>query len=218
MAGKPNIFVSFYKIFRWIVLLMAIFIIFMMLGRPPRPTLPMTGQEIRERAQSFDRKLNELARGETKEAHFTSDEVSAAYSQQLAGETSRTPSSGAATQTGGAQKTPELTPSSQVPENAPVHTVDVDFHGDQVTGQFTANLYGKDVYITISGRLGSKDGYATFDPISFKVGNLSIPVSLVNDALQKKLAEPGTREQFKLPDFVKSIRIENGELVVEEKN
>jgi len=118
----------------------------------------------------------------------------------------------------GQQKPPELTPNSQVAENTPVRQVDVDFHGNELTGQFATNVYGKDVYITISGRLASKDGYATFDPTGFKFGNLSIPVSLVNDTLQKKLAEPENREKLKLPDFVQSIRIENGELVVEEKN
>jgi len=208
MAGNP-VFLGFWKIFRWIVLVVAIFVIFQILGRPPRPTLSMTPQEAKQQAQSFDQKLNELARRERKEAHFTSDEVSAAYSQQL---------TGSAEPATGQQKPPELTPNSQVAENTPVRQVDIDFHGNELTGQFAANVYGKDVYITISGRLASKDGYATFNPTGFKVGNLSIPVSLVNDALQKKLAEPENREKLKLPDFIRSIRIENGELVVEEKN
>ena len=47
------------------------------------------------------------------------------------------------------------------------------------------------------GRLGEKDGYATFDPTEFKVGDLDVPVSLVNPALQKKLAEQ--RDRLKLP-------------------
>jgi hypothetical protein len=172
----------------------------------------MTAQESKEQAQSFNQKVNELARGENTQVHFTSDEVAAAFSQQLA------ESNSGAASPAGQQKPPNLTPNSQVAENTPVHPVDVDFHGDQVTGQFTTNLYGKDVYITVSGRVGSKDGYVTFDPTGFKVGDFTVPVSLVNDALQKKLAEPENREQLKLPEFIKSVHIENGELVVEEKN
>jgi hypothetical protein len=217
MAGKRKVFGTYYRIFLSIVLLMLVFVVVLALHRPPRPTLPMTRQQVTEQAQSFDRKMNELARGETKEAHFTSDEVSAAYSQQLSGEGSAATASPTPAPAAGQQKPAELTPNTQV-ENAPIHTVDVDFHGDQVTGQFTTNMYGKDVYITISGRLGSKDGYATFDPTGFKVGDFSVPVSWVNNALQRKLAEPETHEQLKLPDFVRSIRVENGELVVEEKN
>jgi hypothetical protein len=78
-----------------------------------------------------------------------------------------------------------------------------------------SEIGGKTVYITLAGHLGSKDGYATFDPTEFKFGDLSIPVALVNDALQKKLAEQ--RVQLKLPDNVSSIRVENGELVMTQK-
>jgi len=63
--------------------------------------------------------------------------------------------------------------------------------------------------------LGSKDGYATFDPTEFKVGDLSIPVSLVNDALQKKLIEQ--HDRMKLPDNVNGIKVENGELVMTQR-
>jgi len=42
-----------------------------------------------------------------------------------------------------------------------------------------------------------------------------VPVSLVNDALQKKLAEQ--RNRLKLPDYVGEIKIENDELILKHK-
>src|SRR5580692_3488877 len=57
---------------------------------------------------------------------------------------------------------------------------------------------GKDVWVTISGHMGSKDGYATFEPTEFKVGDVNVPVSLINPALQRKLAEQ--RDKLKLPE------------------
>jgi hypothetical protein len=69
--------------------------------------------------------------------------------------------------------------------------------------------------VTLAGHLGSQDGYVTFDPTEVKVGEMSIPVSLVNASLQKKLAEQ--REQLKLPDGIASLRVENGELVITQK-
>ncbi len=215
MAGFGRYVVSSYKIFRWIVLVVGILVVFMMFRRPSPPSLPMTPQETKQQAESYDRKLNQLVaapRSEGAEARFTSDEVTAAIAQQM---TEPAASAGSAVSS---QKSPELTPHSQVAENTPIRTVGVDFHGDQVTGQFIVSLYGRDVYVTISGRLASKDGYATFEPSGFKVGDLVIPASAVNDALQKKLAEPENREKLKLPDFVQSIRVENGELVVEKKS
>jgi len=98
---------------------------------------------------------------------------------------------------------------------AEVKDYKVSFDGDIAHGQFLTQIGGKDVWVTLSGHLGSKDGYATLDPTEFKVGDLNVPVSLVNDALQKRLAEQ--RDQLKLPDSVGNIRVQNGELVMTQK-
>ena len=71
------------------------------------------------------------------------------------------------------------------------------------------------MYVSLAGHLGDKDGYVTFYPTEFKIGDLSIPVSMVNDKLQQKLLEQ--RDRLKLPDFVGDLRVQNGELVITEK-
>jgi hypothetical protein len=91
----------------------------------------------------------------------------------------------------------------------------VNFEGDEVKGQFLTQVAGKDVWVTLKGHLGSRDGYATFDPTEFKVGDLNVPVSLVNDALQKRLMEQ--RDRLKLPDNVGGIKVENGEVVLTQR-
>ena len=93
----------------------------------------------------------------------------------------------------------------------------VVFEGEEVKGQFVANVYGKDVFVTFSGRLGAQDGYATFQTTGFKIGSMPVPVSVVQAQLDKKLSEPETRERMKLPEFVSDMRIENGQLVITEK-
>ena len=42
-----------------------------------------------------------------------------------------------------------------------------------------------------------------------------MPVSLVNPALQKKLSEE--RDRMKLPDFVGGVKVEDGQLVMQQK-
>jgi len=69
--------------------------------------------------------------------------------------------------------------------------------------------------VTMEGHLGSKDGYATFEPTKIKIGDLEVPVSLVNDQLQKKLMEQ--RDRLKLPDNVGGIKVENSEVVMTNK-
>lgn len=139
------------------------------------------------------------AQGSKAEVRINSDEISAVLAQSL----------GAAGASG-------LTPNSNVGSGAPtIKDQQVRFDGDVVHGQFLTEIAGKDVWITISGHIGEKDGYATFDPTEFKVGDLSVPVSLVNPALQKKLAEE--RDRLKLPDNVGTMKVENSELVMQQK-
>jgi hypothetical protein len=95
-----------------------------------------------------------------------------------------------------------LTPDTNIGEGAPnIKDQKVTYDGDTVHGQFLTEIGGKDVWITISGHMGQKDGYATFDPTEFKVGDMEVPVSLVNPALQQKLAEE--RDRLKLSEPAK---------------
>ena len=92
-----------------------------------------------------------------------------------------------------------LTPQSNVGAGAPnIKDQQVTMDGDIVHGRFLTEIAGKDVWVTISGHMGEKDGYATFDPTEFKVGDMNVPVSLVNPALQRKLAEE--RDRLKIPN------------------
>ena len=100
---------------------------------------------------------------------------------------------------GGASGTADLTPDSNVGGGEPtIKDQQVTMDGDIVHGRFLTQIAGKDVWVTISGHMGDKDGYATFDPTEFKVGDMNVPVSLVNPALQRKLAEE--RDRLKIPN------------------
>jgi hypothetical protein len=200
--------------------------IFLVLKRPEPVAHPQTPQAIEEHARSFDEKMAQFndaakqaqpngssgsessdtqastqdsssAASSKAEAHINSDEINAVLAQALG--------------TAGAEG---LTADSNIGSGAPpIKDQQISFDGDLIHGQFLTELAGKDVWITISGHIGEKDGYATFDPTEFKVGDLNVPVSLVNPALQKKLDEQ--RDRLKLPDNVGGLKVDNGQLVMQ---
>ncbi len=99
---------------------------------------------------------------------------------------------------GSAAGAANLSPDSNVGGGAPnIKDQQVTMDGDLIHGRFLTEIGGKDVWVTISGHMGEKDGYATFDPTEFKVGDTEVPVSLVNPLLQRKLAEE--RDRLKIP-------------------
>lgn len=194
--------------------------IVLVLKKPTPVAQPLPAAKVAEQAQSFDQKMTQfeqatqqsspapasdssetsspsssLSDSPKPEVHINSDEITAVLAQSLG-------------------NAGQLTPDSSAGSGAPtIKDQQVSFDGDVVHGQFLTEIAGKDVWITISGHLGEKDGYATFDPTEFKVGDLSVPVSLVNPTLQKKLAEQ--RDRLKLPDNVGGMKVENGELVMQ---
>jgi hypothetical protein len=184
-------------------------------------------------AQSFDQKIQQLDEPKDPqrapaEVHLNSDEVSAAIAQAVgslpisaaassapAGRTNQASSSQSPDASGLPSAVPSSPDAALASGQPEVKDYQVNFDGDVAKGQFLTQVAGKDVWVTLAGHLSSKDGYATFDPTEFKVGDLSVPISLVNDALQKKLAEQ--RDRLKLPDNVGGIKVENGELVMTQK-
>lgn len=119
------------------------------------------------------------------ESHATSnsDAIGAAINQML----------------GASAGSAALSPDSEVGNGTPnIKDQKVTYEGDTVHGQFLTEIGGRDVWVTISGHMGQKDGYATFDPTEFKVGDVNVPVALVNPALQRKLAEE--RDRLKMSD------------------
>jgi hypothetical protein len=211
--------ISLNRIISLVTLTASLVGIILVLRKPAPVAQPLPPATIAEHAQAFDQKMAQFEQAtqpspaKTSEAavsqaalsspkaevRINSDEISAVLAQSL----------------GNAAGGSGLTPNSDVGGGAPtIKDQQVSFDGDVVHGQFLTEVAGKDVWVTISGHLGEKDGYATFDPTEFKVGDLSVPVSLVNPALQKKLAEQ--RDRMKLPDNVGAMKIENGELVMQQ--
>jgi hypothetical protein len=213
-------------------LVASVIAILLVLKKPVPVSVPQAPAAVAANAQSFEQKLEQLEQasqqsqasagysqpsqsgpsqsgsgtagsgtpGPKAEVRINSDEIGAVLAQSLG-------------MAGGASA---LTPDADIGSSAPtIKDQHVSLEGDVVHGQFLTEIAGKDVWITVSGHIGEKDGYATFDPTEFKVGDLNVPLSLVNPALQRKLAEE--RDRLKLPNSVGGVKVENGELVMQQK-
>ena len=199
-------------------LIVSLAVLVLLFRRPQPVALPQTPAVAAENAKSFQDKVAQLEQakpsgGTPAEVRLNSAEISAALAQAAGAipMQSTLAQGNSAPLSGGQPVTAAVDPAEQ-PD---IKDYNVNFEGDVAHGQFLTKIAGKDVWVTVSGHLGSKDGYATFDPTEFKVGDVSIPASLVNDALQKKLAEQ--HDRLKLPDSVSGLKVENGELVLTPK-
>jgi len=199
----------------------AVVALILVLKKPTPVAAPLPAPAVAANAQSFQNKIDQLAQAQAQgqsgaEVRLNAQEVAAALAQ-ASGALSAEPASGeASSPASGAQSSPSGSLSGDLgPGDASVKDYQVNFEGDVAKGQFLTHIAGKDVWVTLEGHVGSKDGYATFEPTKIKIGDLEVPVSLVNDQLQKRLLEQ--RDRLKLPENVGGIKVENGEVVVTNK-
>ena len=208
------------RILSFATLAISILTLVLVLKRPApvAPMLPPAATAAN--AQSFEEKVNQLTQprmpGESgSDVRINSGELSAALAQAAGLLPAAMPAPSTTAASPSSASSP-ASPAMEFPGAVPnIKDYQVSMDGDLIRGQFLTQIAGKDVYLTLAGHLSSKDGYATFDATEVKVGDLSVPASLVNGVLQKKLAEQ--RDQLKLPNNVKDIKVENGEMVFVEK-
>jgi hypothetical protein len=201
----------------------------LVLKRPQPVAPPQAPSDISVNAQSFNDKLERFQQAQAQgqsgaEVRLNAREITAAIAQaagaapatdgssDLTGSRSASPTGAASSSAGSSSANGSLLSGDLGAGEPSIKDYQVNFEGDQVVGQFLTQVAGKDVWVTVKGHMGSKDGYATFEPTEFKVGDLNVPVSLVNDQLQKKLLEQ--RDRFKLPDSASNLKVENGEVVL----
>lgn len=208
------------RIFSAVMLLGCVVTLYQLFSKPQPVAEPQSQDVEKANASSFDQKIERLETPRSSgdapdEVRFSSDEVSAEIAQSTSAPAARAHPT-ATTDPAKPLSTATSSPDAAIGQcQVQVKGYEVKLEGDVARGQFVTQIAGKDVYVTLAGHLGSQDGYVTFDPTEFKVGDLNIPVSLVNSALQKKLVEQ--REQLKLPQGIASLRVENSELVITQK-
>ena len=180
------------QIASWSLLILIIVVVVMALRTPTLSLVPASA----EAAKSFDEKIAaiELARlqGNAKPAHITELELTSKLQESI-----------------------EAAPAAQGPvklTSASVHLED-----DAFVAVLSVSVSGKDLYVTFSGTLGVLDGSLQIRPSAVSMGSLPIPLWAAAGALQRQLDSPAAREQMRLPDIIKDVRIENGELIVEGK-
>jgi len=73
---------------------------------------------------------------------------------------------------------------------------------------------GKDLTLVIEGKVHTENGLLDFEPISGKIGSLSIPKGSLKRAVEQMAATPETQELMRLPKNLRDLHVENGKLVI----
>jgi uncharacterized protein YpmS len=182
------------KRFSWIIyaslLVLVLIAVVMALRRPNATLVRASAQE----TNSFDEKIQSLAlahqQGATRTVHITEAELTSKLQQGL----------------------DEIPP---VEGAVVLKAASVHLEGGEFVGVFTLDASGIELFLTMAGALGVQDGRLLIQPNSASLGQLPLPAPVFERILQRQFDSPDTRERLRLPDFIKDVRVENGELLVQ---
>jgi hypothetical protein len=178
-----------YRVVSWSLLALTLVSLLLALRKPSLPPVETSA----EAAKAFDAKLNQLGEAHEqripREIRITEAELNSKLEESLQ-----------ATPYGGSTNLKAAT---------------VRLEADRVAATFTVSVSGKDIAMTLGGNLAVSNGGLEFKPTEVKMGSLPVPLALVESTLRDRLTSPQARERMKLPEFIKDVKIENGELVLQ---
>lgn len=203
-AEGPSAFVVFYRIFRWVVLAAVVFVALLILKKAPPPPVasdPDAPERLEAKLEAAERAAQF---GMPHTLELDSAEINHWLQSNLA--LAREPGN-AAPAAGADEPTLEEVQSS-------VRDVKVVLVEDRIRSYVLFDYHGKDLTLTLEGRLWAENGYLRFEPTAGKLGSLPLPQAALDRATRRLFDDPENREKFRLPPEVSDVRIENSELKV----
>ena len=123
------------------------------------------------------------------------------------------PASALSPQAGAASEPASAAPNIDDVQSA-VKDVQVNLVGDLVKAYVTFDFHGKDMSLELDGHLSSENGYLKFEPTAGQLGSLPLPQSVLDAAVDRLMSSPENREKLRLPPGVNSIKIVDGQVVM----
>ena len=171
----------------WILVIVTTLPLLLIFFKPSLPDVASTP----EAAKSFDEKMDQLNEsGPGREVRITEAELNSKIQGSL----------GDISATGGPVALKSLT---------------VHLAGEEFEGVIRADAVGVSLYLLIGGTFGENAHRLVFNPTKMALGRLPVPGPLVGPLLRDRLNSPDMQSLFELPDNVRNVRIENGELIFE---
>jgi len=210
--SSTGAFKKFFRIFRWFTLAAGVLIVVLILHQGEPPTVE-TDPRAKESVQT---KLYELQRarqsGDSYDLRLKESEINSWVGSSLAlappaGPQTSSQIPAAAQNPGRSEPTLEEVQSS-------MRDVKVNLLDDRLRAYVLFNFHGKDLSLSLEGRLRVENGYLRLEPTSGSLGSLPLPQAVLDRAVQRIFDSPENKEKFKVPPEVRDIRVVNRELVV----
>ncbi len=193
-----------FRAFRWMALTLVLSALALAARKADPPVVktdPAAGASVEKKLKQTQRALQ---RGQSAELRLNEAEVNSWLGDNLEFSEKRTAS------------LQEVLHNEMPPEAAEsaVRDVRMKLYGDLVQTYLVFNFHGKDLSLSLSGRVRTDNGHVRLEPVSGRLGSLPIPLPALRQAVDRVFSSPENEEKFRLPEEVVDLSVQDGEIVV----
>jgi hypothetical protein len=216
-----TVLLRFYRIFRWISLAGLIVVLILILHNSPPPEIVVS----REAAQSAETKIqhfqSSVSHGSGDTLEFNQSELNGWLDANLAinGKQENPPSAmlqtkDVASLARKALNASDIKDSDLERVQSSIKDLKINLMEDSLRLYMVFESHGIDLSLELEGRPLVRDGYLRFDPTSGRLGSLPLLRGSLQKLTDSLFDSPQNRDKFRLPLYIRDMRIENGQLVV----
>lgn len=201
-SPRPGTARRIYGVFRWVLLAACVAVLLLLLrqGRPPEVDVdPQAATRVEAKLAQMEAGA---ARGIARPLVLDEGEVNGWLARNLA----LAPPAGGAGRVGREPTVEEL--------RSNVRDVRVKLVDDRVVAWVLFDFHGKDLTLTVEGRLYAENGLLRLDPQAARIGTLPVPRAALQRAVARVFADPRNVEKLRLPPEVADVEVANGRLIV----
>jgi hypothetical protein len=196
-----------YRVFRWVALAVTLLILVLVLRQSAPPSVQSEpGAALR--AHTKVREFESATRsGRSATLRLDEAELNSWVQSNLAFRTQPPAVAGPAQLPAGTSPTIE-----EVQSN--VRDIRLQLKDDLIKAYVLFDFHGKEISLTLEGRLHVQDGSLRLRPTAGKLGSLPLAAATLESATARLFDSAENRDKFRLPPGIEDVRVERGELTV----
>jgi len=214
-----TVVLRFYHVFRWATLAGLIVVLYLVLHNSPPPAIEISP----EAAQSAESKIQQfqssIRQGAQDTLEINQSELNGWLDANLT--TKRSEGQDTAVQTGDVASLAKTALNARDPKDSDlqqmqssIKDVRINLMEDSLRLYVLFESHGMDLSLELEGRPLIQEGYLRLDPTGGKIGSLPLPPATLRKATDSLFDSPQNKEKFRLPPYIRDMRVENGRLVI----
>jgi hypothetical protein len=209
---SPGILRSIVRPIRWMVLASSVMVLYLLLQPAPAPIIDYQPSA----AQSAEVKIRNFRRaslsGRAQRLHLSEAELNGWLEGALRAEGTDERAAPSASRASAEDEAREIDQTDDY--LSAVRDVRVKLIDDRLRAYVRFVVYGKLLSFELEGTVSARDGYLHLDPVAGRLGSLPLPGLTLTAALDHLLQTPEKREVLRIPEYVRAVGVDGGQLLV----